>query len=986
MKNITKILATLAVAAGLTANGEVYDLSTYKVSPLTLQDGDTLIGEASGAIEIRITSDATVTLENVTINREGVQSNDTKYPGIWCGANVTLLLSGENLVRGFSSAFPCIFILKDKTLTIKNADDAHPGTLNAIASDINGAAAIGACALNSKWSYYPWGGNIVIESGTIYAQGGNIGGAGIGAGCMGGSCQNIEIKGGNVVAIGGGSAAGIGGGSSLTEYQGTKKPQYSSCGNITITGGIVEATGGPLAAGIGGGSESDCEKITIGNGIERVVATRGDSDSVSTAVPIGAGDKARCWGGVKIDSNLVELGNSVTRTISAQNYLVLGDVATDKTIKDNTIVTGILGNNVKLSIADGATVMFDKVTINGISDSSFNWAGITCEGDATIILRGENSVTGFLASKPGIFVPEGKTLTIDGTGSLVARNNVSEAGTGLAAGIGAGNHAKGGNVVINGGTVSAYGGLGCAGIGGAVDGKFGDITINGGTVHAYGGVGGPGLGSSAGSKCGNITIGLGVNKVVAVAGSTDADAALSAFSLSPAQPIGVAIGGKCGDIVVEKGLRDVTSSDNLTRTIDFTGVNLSTISEDVTVQDGKVVTGKISSGKAVKIADGATVTLQDVTIDGDERDVEDPDDPYAAKGLQCLGDATIILKGKNVVRCSGGYQSGIHVPTGKKLTITGDGELYASSAQGAGIGAGYNWNMGSCGDISIEGGTIVAEGSVKYGGAGIGSSFGSICGEISITGGNVTAIGHAGAAGIGCGTEGYCGDIIIGAGIDKVVATAGDEVRSTNDDHLMYKAGEPIGLSGEGQSSNYNQSTCGTVLVPQNDYITDTTEDLTRTIERQVTPIETILSGGTTIKPMSGMSIVGKTTKTVVVSGNSSVKINGIEVSGEAAPAPEFDSEGTAETTEFVQDSDGTWTLTTFAELNNASIGEEVEQSQIKVYSAESLEGLATADPLESGNVTIKEKKSAVMTKIKVTPPTPTPGVKSRFFRVDFGK
>lgn len=984
MKTISKIFATLAVAVGFVANAATYNLSD-RTTDLTLVDGDVLTGETTSAIWIKIQSDATVTLDNVTINRDGLEDNNTKYPGIWCGANVTLLLKGQNLVRSFNSCFPCIFILKNKTLTIKNADEGNPGTLNAIAPDINGAAAIGACTVIKEWSYYPYGGNIVIESGNINAQGGSMGGAGIGAGCWGGTCQNIEIKGGNVVAIGGGGAAGIGGGNSYTDFQVGKTRVYSHCGTITITGGSVEATGGPLAAGIGGGSQSDCETITIGYGIKRVAATCGESYGASTAVPIGAGDKARCWGGVKVDSKLNDLGNSVTRTITPSSFMNLEDVTVNTTISDNTVVTGTLGSNVKLSIADGATVMFDNVTINGFSDSDYNWAGVTCLGDATIILKGENTVKGFFANKPGIFVPDGKTLTIDGSGSLEARCNVSQASTGLAAGIGAGNNAKGGNVVINGGTVTAYGGLGCAGIGGAVDGKFGDITINGGTVHAYGGMGGPGLGCAAGSKCGNITIGLGVTEVVAVAESTGADSALSAFGLSPAEPIGKALGGKCGEISVDKGLQDVTSSDSLTRTIQFTGVNVATISGDVVVQNGQTVTGKISGGKAVKIAAGATVTLQDVTIDADEKDVQDPEEGYAAKGLQCLGDATIILKGVNVVRCSGGYQPGIHVPTGKKLTITGDGELYASSAQGAGIGAGYNGNLWSCGDISIEGGTIVAEGSTEYGGAGIGSAFGSTCGEISIIGGNVTAIGHKGAAGIGCGASGSCGDIIIGAGIDKVVATAGDEARSTYDDHVMYYAGTPIGLSGEGTSPTYPQSACGAVMVPQNPGITDTTEDLTRTIERQVVLLEEILEG-TNIKPMSGISLVGKTTKKVVVSGNSSVKINGVEVSGEAAPAPEFDSEGKSETTDFVQSDEGdSWTLTTFAELGNASIGEEVDQSQIKVYSAESLEELADAQPLESG-VVIQEKKSAVMTKIKVTPPTPTPGVKSRFFRVDFGK
>ena len=91
---------------------------------------------------------------------------------------------------------------------------------------------------------------------------------------------------------------------------------------------------------------------------------------------------------------------------------------------------------------------------------------------------------------------------------------------------------------------------------------------------------------------------------------------------------------------------------------------------------------------------------------------------------------------------------------------------------------------------------------------------------------------------------------------------------------------------------------------------------------------------------------------------------------------------GEATTTEFVQGEGGKWTLTTFAELSNDAVGADVAAEQVKVYAADSVEGLESASPMTSG-VEVKGKKSAVMTTIEVTPPT---GAQSQFFKVKFGE
>ncbi|MBO7511198.1 MAG: hypothetical protein J6T35_08440, partial [Bacteroidales bacterium] len=57
----------------------------------------------------------------------------------------------------------------------------------------------------------------------------------------------------------------------------------------------------------------------------------------------------------------------------------LATVTENTTIGDGYTLTGTLGGNYKISIADGATVTLDNVVINGVDDAQYDWAGLTCE-------------------------------------------------------------------------------------------------------------------------------------------------------------------------------------------------------------------------------------------------------------------------------------------------------------------------------------------------------------------------------------------------------------------------------------------------------------------------------------------------------------------------------------------------------------------------------------------------------------------------------
>ena len=209
----------------------------------------------------------------------------------------------------------------------------------------------------------------------------------------------------------------------------------------------------------------------------------------------------------------------------------LSTLSADYTAQDGEILTGTLGAHVKISIADGAKVTLRDAAINGVNDykfvergplllieSDYPWAGLTCEGNATIFLEGTNSVRGFYQDYPGIYVPPERTLTITGDGELTASSNGFEDDFfgGQAAGIGGGPFRDCGNIVIEGGTITATGGYYGAGIGsgfqveGGFFGRCGDITIKD-TVTKVKATRGEkaqhSIGAGCCGRCGTVTIG-----------------------------------------------------------------------------------------------------------------------------------------------------------------------------------------------------------------------------------------------------------------------------------------------------------------------------------------------------------------------------------------------------------------------------------------------------------------------------------------------
>ena len=290
------------------------------------------------------------------------------------------------------------------------------------------------------------------------------------------------------------------------------KDGTADAGNWTATVG-TSTTANPLP--VGGLSNGDAVTLKY-NGRLKVKAVNATHDG---------------WNG--------DLSNIPASLIQADGRTVI--------VPDGITLKGTLNGSsqpYKITIAADATVTLDGVTINGVNNTSYMWAGLNCLGNATIVLKDgtTNTVRGFYMLYPGIHVPAGSTLTIqggtEGTGKLTASPFDGGTDDSSGAGIGGGFTTSCGDIDIQGGVITATGGLWCAGIGGGCNQPCGNISIEGGTVTATGGPDAAGIGGGLNASCGNITIASTVTRVTATNGG--------AASCS----IGAGNRGTCGTVTI----------------------------------------------------------------------------------------------------------------------------------------------------------------------------------------------------------------------------------------------------------------------------------------------------------------------------------------------------------------------------------------------------------------------------------------------------
>lgn len=489
---------------------------TPEMGDVLLYNGHILTGTGGANTHVIIKDGATVTLSDATIT--GIYDDVSHmWAGITCEGNAVIVLASgtTNNIKGGLGSYPGISIPKDKTLTIQG-------------------------------------------NGTLYLSSNGYG-PGIGPDDYGGGCGNITIEGGTIFATGGNKEAGIGGSfsgnititdgvTSVTSTAGTGAPYSIGTGRGTLTiGGVVtdNFTQNPftytpsetnetytITYNANGGEGTIDPQVVSMNTLQTLTA---NSFTRQEYIFLGWNTEANGSGTKYTDGQCVmNIGNvTLYAQWSSSSARVLGENTATCVFGNGSIVTGTGGSDTHISIAAGATVTLSNVDITNIpNDSRHTWAGISCKGDATIILDGYNVVMGGHQSA-GIYIPTGYTLTIQGDGILTATG-----GSGRSAGIGSNKDTGCGNIVIEGGTITATGKINAAGIGSVYKNTCGDITITGGTVTASGGNTAAGIGSGQYGTCGNITIAGGT--VTSTGGNFGAG-------------IGCGQNGTCGDITILGG-------------------------------------------------------------------------------------------------------------------------------------------------------------------------------------------------------------------------------------------------------------------------------------------------------------------------------------------------------------------------------------------------------------------------------------------------
>ena len=315
---------------------------------------------------------------------------------------------------------------------------------------------------------------------------------------------------------------------------------------------------------------------------------------------------------------------AITVKMSPTTNVDLARVISNLELQDGNTATGTLGSNVRVSIASGAEVTLSGATINGSNNWHFAWAGLECRGNATVVLADgtTNTIRGFYSTHPGIYIPNGYTLTIQGTGRLDVSSN------GFGSGIGGGEYISDcGNIVIKSGIINATGGDYAAGIGSGNNASCGDISISGGIVTAHGGEDAAGIGSGHMSSCGDISISGGI--VTATGGAAgigtgngaDGDEGFMDPEFPtpgiPAEPstsgtitisggtieaiggyygagIGTGFVGDCGNITITGGVTHVTATKGSAASQSIgtgnNGANFSQDSYSITIEDPSKVT------------------------------------------------------------------------------------------------------------------------------------------------------------------------------------------------------------------------------------------------------------------------------------------------------------------------------------------------------------------------------------------------------------
>ena len=509
---------------------------------------------------------------------------------------------------------------------------------------------------------------------------------------------------GVLIAQGGRWCAGIGGGS---------HNENTTCGDIEIQGGTVTVTGGEGAPGIGSDYNGKCGDITITGGVMSLTAQKGAGANDC----IGSANSENACASVTIDSTLYWNGSEYVNDgnkylpLNRLSFANINNGAVTVPAGENALIvgTGEATEN-QITIGEGATVALSGVNICN-NDIDKNYC-VKCEGNATVDLpvgKTNSLVTNVPFSNALWAGNDNTTLTIQGSGELIAQSGKYSAGIG-----GGWNNNR----------------IRCCG----------NINIEGGIITAVGGAFSVAIGSDESASCGSITISGNVGRVTAIKGSGAVDC------------IGVSNGGQNGwhcsgvtiDGVVYRSFEEYKNDGQKYLTSNgFVLANINDAGDAVTIPSGGcgIVkgTGEATENNII-IEDDGTVTLKGVNISSE------------ASCIRCEGDATVVLADKTMNTLSSEYSTYPALwagDDGTTLTIQGKGALKAQGGMGCpAIGGGYSDTNPTCGNIVIEGGIIDATGGQNA--TAIGSFTTGSCAGITITDGVTHLVAKGGNGATDC--------------------------------------------------------------------------------------------------------------------------------------------------------------------------------------------------------------------------------------------
>lgn len=313
---------------------------------------------------------ATIILEDVNISLTG----ENQCP-LFVGdaKEITLMIKGINTLSttNGSGNSPGLWVPEGegKKITIQDADGGNNGKLTVQGADRFPGIGVELTGRES---------NITINSGTIFAYGGNYD-----AGIEVNSNSELTINGGIITAEGGNNGAGIGG------------RDREAGGTCTITGGTVTANGGYSSAGIGGGNTGAGGTCRITGGIVTAIAFYGGAG-------IGGGDSSA--GGTCIITGGTVTANGANDATGIGNGFWGSGTSTFSTKDDK----GNFGN---------AFIVTNGITDNATGKKS-DWSGVIFEGN-------NGNVYGSPTIQTDAKVPVGGTLTIDKGQTLGIKENIT---------------------------------------------------------------------------------------------------------------------------------------------------------------------------------------------------------------------------------------------------------------------------------------------------------------------------------------------------------------------------------------------------------------------------------------------------------------------------------------------------------------------------------------------------------------------------------